>query len=265
MLTVTAKSFHDRVHIEQEEITLNGPPSFLSGTIGVTNNDSGRIFIRELPLSDSVRGRKMPGMPEHFKLVLSLKAGEKKMHRIRYRAPATTPPGTYESTILAGGKEKKLKLVIQPNIDISIWPLNLHFNGVAPEALFTSQLSFTNSGNVPFKIPEIKHANILDPEYLCRASSLAVRKKGGEGYAATLDEMAANIQKDMAGWAIVRLEETGKIIEPGETIPVHFTLTLPKDANPRKDYFGNIRIWNRDLSFEIKSHENDTPKNKKNG
>jgi hypothetical protein len=58
----------------------------------------------------------------------------------------------------------------------------------------------------------------------------------------------------MAGWAIVKLEESGRTLEPGESIQLHLTLTLPKNVDPGKDYFGTVRLWNKVLSYNIKSH-----------
>jgi hypothetical protein len=176
------------------------------------------------------------------------------MQRITHKLPSTTPPGTYESVLQVGGAEKKVKIIVQPNIQVEINPLNIHFTGVIPGESYYSELSFTNSGNLPFKIPDPKHVNAFDEDYLCRATSLAMRKKGGEGFMATMDELTKKIHDEMADWAIVKLDESGKILEPGESILLHFTLTLPKNVDPGKDYFGTVRLWNKTLSYNIKSH-----------
>ncbi len=254
MITVTAKAFHEKLDVGEEEIILNGPPSSLTGNIFLSNKDTETLFIRELPLSQSKDGNNLPQMPASFKFTKSLLAGEEKMHRISYKLPRNTPPGTYESIIHVGGKEKKLKIVIQPNIEIDVYPLTIHFTGVIPGESYYAQLSFTNSGNLPFKVPDVKHVNTFDEDYLCRAMSLAMREKGGEGFMATMDELTRNIHKDMAGWAIVKLEESGRTLEPGESIQLHLTLTLPKNVDPGKDYFGTVRLWNKVLSYNIKSH-----------
>lgn len=254
MITVTAKAFHEKLHIGEEEIVLNGPPSFLTGNIFLSNKDSETLFIRELPLSRSAEGNNLPGTPESFKFTTSILAGEEKMHRIRHKLPRTTLPGTYESIIHVGGKEKKLKMVVQPNIEIDVYPLTIHFTGVIPGESYYTQLSFTNNGNMPFKVPEIKHVNTFDEDYLCRAASLAIREKGAEGYIATMDELTRNIHKELADWAVVKLDESGRTLEPGESIQLHFTLTLPKNVDASKDYFGTVRLWNKMLSYNIKSH-----------
>lgn len=254
MITVTAKAFHEKLNIEADEIILNGPPSFLTGNIFISNNDNETLFIKDLPISASKEGRGLPNMPTSFKFTTSLKAGEGKLHRIRHQLPPTTPPGTYESTIQVGGTEKKVKMIVQPNVQIDVHPLTVHFTGVIPGESYYTQLSFTNSGNMPFKVPDIKHVNTFDEDFLCRALSLAIREKGSEGYMATMDDLTRNINREMADWAIVKIEESGRTLEPGESIQLHLSLTLPKNVDENRDYFGTMRLWNKTLSYNIKSH-----------
>src|SRR5687768_16702846 len=254
MITVTANAFHEKLDITEEEIILNGPPSFLTGNIFLSNKDTETLFIRELPLSQSREGNNLPNMPASFKFTTSLLAGEERMHRISHKVPRTTPPGIYESIVHVGGKEKRLKMVIQPNIEIDVHPLTIHFTGVIPGESYYAQLSFTNNGNVPFKIPDVKHVNTFDEDFLSRAASLAMREKGGEGYMAMMDQLTKNINREMADWAIIKLEESGRTLEPGESIQLHVTLTLPKNVDSSKDYFGTVRLWNKELSYNIKAN-----------
>ncbi len=253
MITVTANSFHEKLHIAGDEITLNGPPSFLTGNIFISNNDVETLFIRDLPLAYSEKAGGPMMVQQTFKLLTSLKGGEEKMHRVSHSLSPSTPPGIYESTIQVGGTEKKLKMIVQQNIEIDMYPLTFHFDGVAPGKSYDTQITFTNSGNIPFKIPDIKHVNAFDEDYLCRATSLAIREKGGEGYIATMDQLTKNVHNEMAGWAIANLEESGRVVQPGETIQLHFKLTLPENVDPGKDYFGSVRLWNKMLNYNIKS------------
>lgn len=253
MITVTSNAFHEKLNIEADEIVLNGPPTALRGNFFISNNNDETLFIRDLPLSSSDEEKNLPNRSS-FRFTTSLKAGEAKMHSITHRLPSTTPPGTYESVVQVGGTEKKVKMIVQPNIQVDINPLNIHFTGVIPGESYFARLSFTNSGNLPFKIPDPKHVNTFDEDYLCRATSLAMREKGGEGFMATMDELTRNIHKDMADWAMVKLDESGSVLQPGESVQLHFTLTLPKNVDPNKDYFGTVRLWNKTLSYNIKSH-----------
>ena len=258
MITVTANAFHEKLHILEEEIILNGPPSALAGNVLLSNGAEETLFIRGLPIFRSQKGEDLSAAPETLKLTTSLQPGEERMHRVSHKLPRTTPPGTYESLIRVGGKEKRLNLIVQPNIEIEMNPPELYFNSVVPGGSYNAQLSFANKGNMPFKIPDIKHVTTLDTDYLCRAASLAMREKGGEGFTAMMDELTRNVHRDMADWAIVRLEESGRIIAPGENIQLHFTLTLPKDVDPGRDYSGTVRVWDHMLSYHIRSYEDNS-------
>ncbi len=252
MITVTANSFHEKLHIEGDEIILNGPPSFLTGSVLISNNDAETLFIKDLPLAQSGE-KSLPGMQQTFKLLTSLRGGEQRMQRVSHQVSPSTPPGIYESYVEVGGTKKKLKLIIQPNIEIEMYPLTFHFDGVAPGKTYETQITFTNTGNIPFRIPDTKHVNAFDEDYLCRATSLAIREKGGEGYMATMDQLTKNVHNEMAGWALVNLEESGSMVMPGETIQLHFKLTLPENIDPGRDYFGSVRLWNKMLNYNIKS------------
>jgi hypothetical protein len=254
MITVTAKAFHEKLQIEEEEIVLNGPPASLSGQVFLSNGEGETLFIRDLPVSAPAGYKSAVAMPEAIKFITSLLPGEQKSYRLRHQLPRSTPPGIYESVINVGGKEKKLKLIVQQNIEIDLNPLDVYFQGVKPGQKYSTQLSLTNVGNVAFAIPDIKHVTTLDADYLCRAAAIAMREKGGEGFNAMMDELTKNVYKDMAGWAIVDIDESGKVMQPGESIQLHFSITLPDNVDPKRDYQGNVRFWNNTISYSIKSH-----------
>jgi hypothetical protein len=252
MITVTANAFHEKLHIREDEIVLIGPPSALAGNVFLSNKAEETLFIRGLPMSPAQNDRS--GTPETLKMTTALQAGEERVHRISHKLPRTTPPGVYERSIRVGDIEKKLKLVVQPSIDIDIHPADLYFSGVVPGDSYYAEMSLTNKGNMPFKIPDVKHVTTLDADYLCRATSLAMREKGKEGFNAMMDELTRNIHRDMADWAIFKLEESGREVAPGESLLLHVTLTLPKNVDRGRDYSGTVRIWDHMVSYHIKSH-----------
>ena len=51
MITLAANTLHEKLHIGEDEIVLNGPPNKLTGQIFMRNNDSETLFIKELALS----------------------------------------------------------------------------------------------------------------------------------------------------------------------------------------------------------------------
>lgn len=266
MITLAANTPHEKLHIGEDEIVLNGPPNKLTGQIFMRNNDSETLFIKELALSGEKTNKGFAASkPTTIQFITSLFPGEERKHSIRHKLPADTPPGIYENTIEVAGKKRKIKFIVQQNMDIALSPQELYFNEVAPGKSHSAILSLTNNGNVPFTIPEIKHATTLDADYLCRATSMAMREKGGEGFMVMMDALTKNVYKDMAGWATISIKESGKILAPGESANIQFTITLPQNVDTKKDYFGNIRFWNKAISYNIKSHDVPTSEKLKYG
>jgi hypothetical protein len=254
MIKVTAARFHESLDIEEEEIVLNGPPQSLTGSVLLKNKEAQTVFIRDLALapgSDDARisqGR--------FELLTALQAGEERLQQVTFQLPLNTPPGTYERKLSIGGKEKSVRLIVQPNIQLDINPVTLYFQGGAPGKSYDAELTVTNNGNLPFKVPSnIRHTTMLDEDYLCRALSFAIREKGGEGFNPVMDELTRNIHKEMTDWVELQLKEAGTVIEPGKSILLHLSIKLPGNTNSSRDYSGNIRIANKTISYRINAYE----------
>lgn len=254
MIKVTAANLPDMLDIDEEEIVLTGPPQSLTGSIVLRNKEAQTVFIRELSFSPS--GTELQSSAQRLPLLTSLQAGEEKVQQVSLQLPLHTPPGSYERKLLIGDKEKSVRLIVQPVIEIDINPLTLHFQSAAAGKTHAAEITVTNTGNLPFRIPSgIKHTTMLDEDYLCRALSFAIREKGAEGFNPVMDELTRNIHKEMTDWVEVRLEETGKTIEPGRSMQLHLSITLPQNVNSSRDYSGNLRIANKSISYRINAHE----------
>lgn len=254
MLTVTSTSFYDKVQVENEEVILNGAPDLLCGQITISNEQSEKLSVRDLPIEYSAKGL-LSNAAQQLRLGLRLKPNESRKETITHQVDPQTPPGVYESFILVGGTKRKLKLVVQPTVRIDLVPLDFTFQGTAPNTKHTTYLTISNNGNLPFQIPEVKHVAIMDMDYLCKATSLAIRSKGAsESFAGMMDELTKNISKNMSDWLAVSIKEAGTVLAPGQKMLVELCLTLPKDADPNRDYSGEIRIWDQVVSYIIKAH-----------
>jgi hypothetical protein len=254
MLTVTASMLHEKLQVGEDEIVLNGPPSDLRGQMFVTNSNNEPIKVRALPLvHDKRMSGLQPGLQQGLHLSFKLQPGEQKMQDIWHQVNPQTAPGTYTSTIQVGGVNKQVKMIVQAVMEISLNPSDILWQGVEPGKTYTAEISLSNLGNVDFKVPDVKHTTTLDMDFLCRAISIAIRDKGADGYMPMMDELTKNIHKDMVGWATVSLKESGTIVAPGKTMLLHLSLTAPKDVDTKRDYMGLIRIWNKEISYSIKS------------
>ena len=73
-----------------------------------------------------------------------------------------------------------------------------------------------------------------------------------------MDEIARIINRYLPEWASAHIEEQGQTAEPGTTMSIHLTLTLPKNTDGKKDYTGNMRFWNKEITYDIKSQSDQT-------
>jgi hypothetical protein len=258
MLTVTSAAFNDSLHVGEDEIILNGPPGDLRGTIFLSNNNLETLKVKSFALNDGnskqLKGAAAVAGNTLLQLSCKLQPGESKLENIHHTIHPYTPPGIYETEMQAGGSSRKVKMVVQPHIDIDIYPATFTFQETAPGNTHTAIFTLTNKGNMPFQIPDVKHVAPLDMDMLCRAFGFAFRGKGSEGLMSTFDEITKNIQNSLPEWAAASVKENGKILQPGQSCMVHLAITLPKNSDARKDYSGVARFWDKDIAFVIKSH-----------
>jgi hypothetical protein len=249
MLTVSCEGQHEKVRCAEEEIVLSGPPAFLTGFITFQNNVKEDVFIKDLPLSHK---GKTPGLTKQsLDINTILSPNEVKSHFTSFAANPNTPPGTYQSTISVGGKERNLKMIVQENLEIMLIPAQVTFMGIAPGMVHNKEILLVNKGNVPVMIPNIKHNTTLDMDLICRNLSLAIRETGDKGTNATLDVFVKGLKKDIAGWIETSIKESGQIVNPGETKVICNSFVIPKDINDQRIYEGEIRILDQELDYRI--------------
>jgi hypothetical protein len=258
MLKVTTESFHEKLNTDNEEIILNGPPANLRGHIFLRNASEESLSVKTLSVVHNENQKNILGDSSALRIGSRLKPGEEKLESVWHALPPQTPPGTYESKLVIGGTERKIKMIVQPHMHVSIHPTNFSFIGAEAGKTHTAQITITNTGNLPFQIPDVKHVAALDMDLICRAFGVALRNKGNEGYRSTFDEIARNVNTHLPDWASAHIEENGQTLAPGATMIVHLHLTMPKNTDAGKDYTGNMRFWNKEITYEIKSQSEQT-------
>jgi len=253
MLKVTADAFHEKLNTDNEEVILNGPPSGLRGHLHLRNTSDDSLSVSALKLVHNEGQEKFLGNSSSLRIGSRLKPGEEKLESILHELPAQTPAGTYESSLVIGGTERKIKMIVQPHMHVNVYPSNFSFIGTEAGKTHSAQITITNLGNLPFTIPDVSHVAALDMDLICRAFGFALRSKGGEGYVQTMDEIARNVNRYLPDWAAAHIEESGQTLEPGATMIIHLNITMPKNADAKKDYTGSMRFWNTIIGYEIKA------------
>ncbi|HSD05952.1 hypothetical protein [Flavobacterium sp.] len=267
MITVTSDLYQDKININDQQIILNGPPQDLQGLIQFNNIHPESLKIRSLAIfnkdnKDKNNKRISDLGNDSIKLSCRLNPGEQKTVNISHQLPSTTPPGIYEKYAVINGQQRAIKIVVQPTIEIDITPSNFTFLNSTPGTQHTATATLTNLGNLPFQIPALKHASMLDMDLLCRALNFGFREKTNDGIQSTFDEVTKNIKSNFVDWVSIAVKEQDQILQPGESMLINILFTIPPNADSKRDYEGNFRLWDKVISIVIKSH---TEKTKNNG
>lgn len=253
MITITSDTHQEKIKIAEEEIVLNGPPSNLQGHIKFMNHENDMLRVKTLALENDTKEQKI-NSKDFLRLSFRLHPGEHKLQSISHELPSTTPPGTYENYLMLGDKRHKVKMIVQPTIEIQIYPEEFTFQGTAPCTEHLAVLNFTNLGNVPFQIPNLKHAAALDMDLLCRAFGQGFRENDKGDLMATLDDVTKNLKRNLPDWVIISIDEFEEIVQPGESQLLHVHFTMPENSEAKRDYDGTFRFWDKEISVRIKSH-----------
>src|SRR3954454_13567795 len=110
MLKVTTEAFHEKINTDNEEIILNGPPSGLQGHISLSNAGEDALSVKALKLLHDEKHENVLGNSSSLRIGSRLRPGEKKLEMLSHALPPQTPPGTYESKLVIGGAERRVKM-----------------------------------------------------------------------------------------------------------------------------------------------------------
>ena len=239
------------VSVRDKEIILNGPPTDLRGSIKIVNEDANPVKVKSFAMR---HGAGLKEDEASLSVSCRLQAGEEKINLISHAISPNTAPGVYTSKMEVQGKEKTVKLIVQPSVSIDIYPSDFTFQDTAPGKKHLASFTLSNVGNMPFQVPGIKHVAPLDMDMLCGAFGFAFRQFGNEGFNKVMDEVTHNIYNNFIDWASTKVKEKGTILEPGGIMLINLEIIMPKNADANRDYEGNIRFWDKEIRFEIKSH-----------
>lgn len=249
-----SKGNASKVRLPDEDLVLVGPPKRLSGMLRLENGSDEPVVVEYEPLKPGMRNvetKKQVSLNGALRFTGHLAARETKTQRAFCSVDPHTPAGTYESEIMIGDTVKKITLIVQNDLSISLNPDHIFLVGIGPGKKHTVAVQLANNGNIPIEVPKLKHSTTLDMDLFCRNLALAVRESGDKGNSALLDTFVGGLKKDMAGWLELHVDEAGQRVDPGHAILLHITLTLPKDIHLEREYEGDIRIYDKALSYTI--------------
>ncbi|MCC6412074.1 MAG: hypothetical protein IT270_10470 [Saprospiraceae bacterium] len=248
MITLSSSSQNPDIGCREDEIVFVGTPGSLKGVLTLDNATAEHVLVLDLPVSHTKRSLATP-VPV-LRVNSGLMPGETRKFRTRLDMDSSTPPGTHLFQVNIGGKERQVRVEIQPIVSVRITPAAVHLVGVKPGLKHSREIRLENTGNVPVTIPNLKHNLAEDLDLICRNMSKATRDKGKEGFDKWIDYLLEGISKDI-DWVDISIAEAGKVVPPGETLSVNIHFTLSKNIDPTRSYEGRMRLFDRELRYNI--------------
>ncbi len=259
MISISWEEQHDNVGCHEKEILLSGPPQALQGYFTLENSKQEPVFVREIPLKKSSSRSAQPIPTSAMSVNTVLMGKEVRRQPLFISMPPTTPPGTYRATVEMNGEQRDVSVLVQENLEIELVPSEVVFFGAKPGETCLKEVLLVNKGNIPVIVPTIKHNTTVDMDLICRNLALALRKDKESGFTETFDVFIKSLKSDVASWASLSVREAGRLVQPGETVVLHISFTLPKDIQPTWLYEGDIRIIDQLLSYKIVPAVAETP------
>ena len=229
------------LYINNDAIIFQGKPDLLNAEFVIVNPGKERIRIREMTVKKNTKMKKME-WPDTIRFRRTISSGSSKTVRATMRLPKTTAAGTYRFKIDVGGVVSDAVVEVHENFRTSISPRQFITQDWAPGETAKFQMTLFNKGNVPYKIPNLKHAMLLDSQYMCKAQSRSLMEDAKEGMLAFVDGVAKKVHENYAFWVGASLAESGKVVAPGERIQLNLTLKLPKNLDQNAGYYGDLVI-----------------------
>lgn len=167
---------------------------------------------------------------------------------LKLRLPLTTPPGSYEGTVEAGGKQLPVRVEVEPLPRLRIFPRSLALKAAA-KAQLKSEFDVVNVGNVAIDIASEYSFCVFDGAGIEHAfyAALATNAIKGERRLAHLMDKLAEYH---GGLVRVVVEEGIGEIAAGETRNLRFTLIMPERLSPGHTYSGTWRPFGYRIRIE---------------
>lgn len=215
----------------------------------------------------SLRGRPrslstlIPGGAQPLTLPVRLPGGEQSfasyypraggLGEIRVSLPRTTPPGTYEATVLLPEGEQPVVLEVQPQARLRFYPRRLAIAGSADERV-TATLTALNEGNGSIDLPKTGGVGLYEETALECALGRAMRAERREGER-LLDRILEEFAGEFGGTMRLSIETGAGPLGPDEARELALVLHLPDRLEPGKTYDGRWTFDGGSLPIQVRT------------
>jgi hypothetical protein len=160
--------------------------------------------------------------------------------RVHLRLAHATPPGQYTAELRVAGKTHPVKLEIHPAPWLRASPISTDFEG-SPGASAATEMTLTNSGNVPIIVPETAIVWLYDDGGI-EAAFAEVYRQDSDDAQVLIGHFLRGLRAGYGGPLKLEIAEGAGPVEPDQQRTLKITANIPKKLKPRHSYHGIWRI-----------------------
>lgn len=169
---------------------------------------------------------------------------------VRLTLPESTPPGSYQGTVDAGGVTYPATVAVEPTTDLALTPARLAVAG-PPGGTAEVTVWLSNRGNVGVEVAGTHAAGLFATGGADRAMGAALRASGTDG-AGRLAHLLEGLASAHAGLLKIRLGRgAAGTLEPGETRELPLRLALPEALVPGRTYTATWPLANLHVAVRV--------------
>jgi len=244
----------------EQPLVLVGPPRGVHGEVRIQNPTDRKLIVRQPlltvtpPAGATGKARKAAAAMADVGIALRrivVRAGSSKPVPLTLTLDPRTPPGTYHAKLEVDGEERQVVMHVTEDVALELSPTELVLSNAAGRKI-QKQIVVTNPGNVPVTVKTIGTVVLDDELAHCRALRGALADVGDT--MKTLDDFTVALgrrYKSVYETAALRVQNDEVTVEPGDTLAVDLTITLPDKLDKRSRYTGYAPISTRTLTFIV--------------
>lgn len=206
---------------------------------GIPASLTGVVPDREDPGGDVRVSLRRPGDKDALEAMVS---PDPDPRILRLSLPAEVGPGTYEGTLLMGGKKRAVQVEVEAAPGLRVVPEQLRVEA-HPGDMVGADLILINTGNVPVLLRGVQAFGIFMAGGVEQALHRAYVDRL-EGDRKRVDVIADNLAEAHPGLVKMKIQEGAGELAAGELREVAVTLDIPAGARPGRTYGGNWELAN---------------------
>jgi hypothetical protein len=244
----------------EQPLVLVGPPRGVRGEVRIQNPTDRKLIVRQPlltvtpPAGAGGKARKaaaaMPDVGIALRRIV-VRAGSSKPVPLTLTLDPRTPPGTYHAKLQVDGEERQVVMHVTEDVALELAPTELVLVNAAGRKI-QKQIVVTNPGNVPVTVKTIGTVVLDDELAHCRALRGALADVGDT--MKSLDDFTVALgrrYKSVYETSALRVQNDEATVEPGDTLAIDLTITLPDKLDKRSRYTGYAPISTRTLTFIV--------------